>query len=57
MRECQMHNKIQALDAAESGLSIESIELGGTIVPEPVQPFFNEVNMAVQEEEKLIYEA
>ncbi|MEW6439614.1 MAG: FtsH protease activity modulator HflK [bacterium] len=46
-----------ALDQTESGLTITTIELGRTNVPEPVQPSFNEVNAAVQEKEKLIYEA
>jgi len=46
-----------ALDAAESGLFITTIELGKTNVPEPVQPSFNEVNAAIQEKEKLIYQA
>jgi membrane protease subunit HflK len=47
----------EALDGAESGLLVNSIELGRTNVPEPVQPSFNEVNSAIQEKEKLIYEA
>ena len=46
-----------SLDAAESGLFITTIELGKTNVPEPVQPSFNEVNAAIQEKEKLIYQA
>lgn len=46
-----------ALDQTESGLVITTIELGRTNVPEPVQPSFNEVNAAIQEKEKLIYEA
>ncbi len=46
-----------ALDGAESGLFITTIELGKTNVPEPVQPSFNEVNAAIQEKEKLIYQA
>jgi membrane protease subunit HflK len=47
----------QALDGAESGLFLTTIELGKTNVPEPVQPSFNEVNAAIQEKEKLIYQA
>ncbi len=47
----------EALDAAECGLFITTIELGKTNVPEPVQPSFNEVNEAGQEKEKLIYQA
>ncbi len=46
-----------ALDGAESGLFLTTIELGKTNVPEPVQPSFNEVNAAIQEKEKLIYQA
>ena len=47
----------KALDQAESGLVVDTIELGRTNVPEPVQPSFNEVNSATQEKEKLIYQA
>ena len=46
-----------AMDQTESGIFITTIELGKTNVPEPVQPSFNEVNAAIQEKEKLIYEA
>ncbi|MEW6260110.1 MAG: FtsH protease activity modulator HflK [Thermodesulfobacteriota bacterium] len=45
------------LDNAESGISIVTIEMKRTNVPEPVQPSFNEVNQAIQEKEKLIYQA
>jgi membrane protease subunit HflK len=45
------------LDAAETGISITTIEMKRTNVPEPVQPSFNEVNQAVQEKEKMIYQA
>lgn len=45
------------LDNAESGLSIVTIEMKKTNVPDPVQASFNEVNQAVQEKEKLIYQA
>jgi membrane protease subunit HflK len=47
----------QALSAADTGLIVQTIELGRTNVPGPVQPSFNEVNSAIQEKEKLIYEA
>ena len=47
----------ESLDGAESGLFLTTIELGKTNVPEPVQPSFNEVNAAIQEKEKLIYQA
>ena len=46
-----------ALDAAETGLNINGIDLGRTNVPSKVQPSFNEVNSARQEREKLIYQA
>lgn len=45
------------LDAADTGIEIDTVELGNTNVPEPVQDSFNKVNQAVQEKEKLIYEA
>jgi len=45
------------LDEAETGISVTTIEMKRTNVPEPVQPSFNEVNQAVQEKEKMIYQA
>lgn len=45
------------LDKSEAGISIVTIEMEKTNVPEAVQPSFNEVNQAVQEKEKLIYQA
>jgi membrane protease subunit HflK len=45
------------LDLAETGISISTIEMKRTNVPEPVQPSFNEVNQATQEKEKMIYQA
>lgn len=45
------------LDDAESGIKIVTVELKRTNVPTPVQPSFNEVNQAIQEKEKLIYQA
>lgn len=45
------------LNDANSGIKIVTLEMKRTNVPEPVQPSFNEVNQAVQEKEKLIYEA
>lgn len=45
------------LDNAESGISIVTVEMKKTNVPDPVQPSFNEVNQAVQEKEKMIYQA
>jgi membrane protease subunit HflK len=45
------------LDNAESGIHIVTIEMKRTNVPPPVQPSFNEVNKAIQEKEKMIYNA
>jgi membrane protease subunit HflK len=45
------------LDEAETGIKVVTIEMKKTNVPEPVQPSFNEVNQAVQEKERLIYQA
>lgn len=45
------------LDVAETGISVTTVEMKRTNVPEPVQPSFNEVNQAVQEKEKMIYQA
>jgi len=45
------------LDEAETGISISTVEMKRTNVPEAVQPSFNEVNQAVQEKEKMIYQA
>lgn len=45
------------LDQAETGINVVTIEMKRTNVPGPVQPSFNEVNQAVQQKEKLIYEA
>ncbi|MEW6669972.1 MAG: FtsH protease activity modulator HflK [Thermodesulfobacteriota bacterium] len=45
------------LDVAETGITVTTIEMKRTNVPDPVQPSFNEVNQAVQEKEKMIYQA
>lgn len=45
------------LDEAETGITVTTIEMQKTNVPEPVQPSFNEVNQAIQEKEKMIYQA
>ncbi len=47
----------EALDEAETGIRVINVELKTTTVPEPVQPSWNEVNQAIQEKEKLIYQA
>ncbi|RJR45369.1 MAG: FtsH protease activity modulator HflK [Desulfobacteraceae bacterium] len=45
------------LDEAETGITVTTIEMKRTNVPEPVQPSFNEVNQATQDKEKMIYQA
>ena len=45
------------LDEADTGIRVSTVEMKKTNVPEPVQSSFNEVNRAVQEKEKLIYQA
>jgi modulator of FtsH protease HflK len=45
------------LEVAETGIYVTTIEMKKTNVPETVQPSFNEVNQAIQEKEKVIYEA
>jgi len=45
------------LDEAETGISVNTIEMKKTNVPGPVQSSFNEVNQAVQEKERMIYQA
>ncbi len=47
----------EELDKAETGLLVVNVELKRTNVPAKVQPSFNEVNQAIQEKEKLIYQA
>lgn len=51
-------DKLQtALTDAETGIIVVNLELKRTTVPEPVQPSFNEVNQALQEKERIIYQA
>nr|NJM01665.1 FtsH protease activity modulator HflK [Desulfobacula sp.] len=45
------------MDRAQSGITINTIEMKKTNVPDPVQPSFNEVNQATQEKEQTIYKA
>ena len=47
----------EALNEADTGITVVNLELKKTTVPEPVQPSFNEVNQAMQEKEKMIYQA
>jgi membrane protease subunit HflK len=52
-----MDNLQKALDSADSGVDIVTIEMKRTNVPGPVQPSFNQVNQATQEKEEMIYNA
>ena len=45
------------MDQAKAGISIVTVEMKKTNVPEPVQASFNEVNQAIQEREQTIYKA
>lgn len=47
----------EELDKAQAGIIIQEIEMKETNVPKKVQPFFNEVNQAGQEKERMIYQA
>ena len=47
----------KVMDEAGTGLTIVNVELKATNVPGPVQPSFNKVNEALQEKEKMIYQA
>jgi len=38
-------------------LYVVTIEMKRTNVPQPVQPSFDEVNQAIQEKERMIYQA
>ncbi|MBW2109006.1 MAG: FtsH protease activity modulator HflK [Deltaproteobacteria bacterium] len=45
------------LDRAQTGINVVTIEMKKTNVPGPVQSSFNEVNQAIQERERMIYQA
>ena len=47
----------EELNLAKAGINVVTIEMKKTNVPGPVQSSFNEVNQAIQEKEKLIYQA
>ncbi|MBW6515211.1 MAG: FtsH protease activity modulator HflK [Candidatus Cloacimonetes bacterium] len=47
----------QHLDDYETGLEIRTVNLQNVTPPLPVQPAFNEVNAALQEEERIVNEA
>jgi membrane protease subunit HflK len=50
-------NLQQAMNDADTGITIVNVELKRTTVPDAVQPSFNEVNQSLQEKERMIYEA
>ncbi|MDY0362913.1 MAG: FtsH protease activity modulator HflK [Desulforegulaceae bacterium] len=52
-----MENLQKALDSADAGIDVVTIEMKRTNVPLPVQPSFNQVNQATQEKEEMIYNA
>ncbi|MCB9481025.1 MAG: FtsH protease activity modulator HflK [Desulfobacteraceae bacterium] len=52
-----MENLQKALDGADAGIDVVTIEMKRTNVPLPVQPSFNQVNQATQEKEEMIYNA
>ena len=47
----------KAVNEADAGITIVTVELKRATVPDPVQPSFNEVNQSLQEKERMIYEA
>ena len=47
----------QLLDRYETGIAIRTVNLQNVVPPEIVQPAFNEVNSAMQEEERIVNEA
>ncbi|MCK7467820.1 MAG: SPFH domain-containing protein [Desulfosudis oleivorans] len=47
----------KAVNEADTGITIVTVELKRATVPDPVQPSFNEVNQSLQEKERMIYEA
>jgi len=54
----QVHDLLQKqLDTYETGISIKTINLQNVVPPELVQPAFNDVNSAMQEEERIVNEA
>ncbi len=52
-----MNTLQQHLDEYETGLVIRTVNLQNVTPPLPVQPAFNEVNAALQEEERIVNEA
>jgi membrane protease subunit HflK len=48
---------LDVMDEGETGINVVTIEMKRTNVPQPVQPSFDEVNQAIQEKERMIYQA
>ena len=54
----EVHELLQKLlDKYETGIVIRTVNLQNVVPPEIVQPAFNEVNSAMQEEERIVNEA
>jgi len=47
----------QQLDKYDTGISVKTVNLQNVVPPEVVQPAFNDVNSAMQEEERIVNEA
>ena len=52
-----MYISLDVMDEGETGINVVTIEMKRTNVPQPVQPSFDEVNQAIQEKERMIYQA
>jgi len=48
---------LDVMDEGETAINVVTIEMKRTNVPQPVQPSFDEVNQAIQEKERMIYQA
>lgn len=54
----EVHELLQSLlDKYETGIIVRTVNLQNVVPPEIVQPAFNEVNSAMQEEERIVNEA
>jgi membrane protease subunit HflK len=54
----EVHELLQKqLDYYDTGILVKTINLQNVVPPEPVQPAFNDVNSAMQEEEKIVNQA
>ena len=52
-----MYISLDVMDEGETAINVVTIEMKRTNVPQPVQPSFDEVNQAIQEKERMIYQA